>query len=44
MVCVCRIFEEIHSQKVIAIDDLDLTDEDFSFARYLWATWKAHEV
>lgn len=43
-VCVRRIFEEIHSQRVVARDVLDLTDKDFSCAKYLWATWKAHEV
>jgi hypothetical protein len=43
-VCVHRIFEEIHSQRVIARDVLDVTDGDFSCAKYLWATWKAHEI
>jgi hypothetical protein len=43
-VCVRRIFEEIHSQRVIARDVLDVNDGDFSCAKYLWATWKAHEI
>ncbi len=43
-VCIWRIFEEIHSQCVIARDVLDLSDLDFSCAKYLWATWKVHET
>ncbi len=43
-VCVRRIFEEIHSQRVVARDILDVHDGDFSCAKFLWATWKAHET
>jgi hypothetical protein len=43
-VCVRRVFEEIHSQRVVARDILDLQDGDFSCAKFLWATWKAHET
>jgi len=43
-VCVRRIFEEIHSQRVVARDILDVQDGDFSCAKFLWATWKAHET
>jgi len=43
-VCMRRIFEEIHSEHVIAKDVYDQSDRDFSTARFLWATWKAHAV
>jgi hypothetical protein len=43
-VCVRQVFEEIHSQRVIARDILDVQDGDFSCANFLWATWKAHET
>jgi hypothetical protein len=43
-VCVRRIFEEIHSERVIAKDVYDQVDKDFTTARFLWATWKAHTV
>jgi len=43
-VCVRRIFEEIHSQRVVARDILDVNDADFSCAKFLWATWKAHDT
>jgi len=43
-VCVRRIFEEIHSERVIAKDVYDQSDKDFTTARFLWATWKAHTV
>ena len=43
-VCVQRIFEEIHSQRVVARDILDIQDVEFSCAKFLWATWKAHET
>jgi predicted nucleic acid-binding Zn-ribbon protein len=43
-VCVRRIFEEIHSQRVVARDILDVQDGDFSCAKFLWATWKALET
>jgi hypothetical protein len=43
-VCVRRVFEEIHSQRVVARDILDIQDGDFSCAKFLWATWKAHET
>jgi peptidoglycan hydrolase CwlO-like protein len=29
---------------VVARDILDIQDGDFSFAKFLWATWKAHET
>jgi len=43
-VCVRCIFEEIHSQRVVARDILDVQDGIFSCAEFLWATWKAHEM
>jgi hypothetical protein len=43
-VCMRRVFEEIHLQRVIARDILDVQDGDFSCAKFLWATWKAHET
>jgi hypothetical protein len=43
-VCVRRIFEEIHSERIIAKDVYDQADKDFTTARFLWATWKAHTV
>jgi hypothetical protein len=42
-VCICCIFEEIHSQRVIAWD-INVNDKDFSCAKYLWSTWRAHKV
>lgn len=42
--CVRRIFEEIHSQRVIARDIYDPNDLEFTTAKMLWATWKAHGV
>lgn len=44
MTCVCvhRIFEEIHSKRVIARDIYDLNDAEFSCSKFLWAIWKAH--
>jgi hypothetical protein len=43
-VSVRRIFEELHSERVVARDVYDQSDKDFSTARFLWATWKAHVV
>jgi hypothetical protein len=43
-VCVRRFFEDFHSQRVVARDILDIQDGDFSCAKFLWATWKAHET
>jgi hypothetical protein len=43
-VCVRRIFEEIHSERVVARDIYDYKDSVFSTAKFLWATWKAHAV
>ena len=43
-VCVRRIFEELYSERVIARDIYDQKDPDFTTAKYLWATWKAHGV
>jgi len=43
-VCVRRIFEELYSERVVARDVYDQKDPDFTTAKYLWATWKAHAV
>jgi hypothetical protein len=43
-VSVRRIFEEIHSERVVARDIYDFKDSAFSSAKFLWATWKAHQV
>jgi hypothetical protein len=43
-VSVRRIFEEIHSERVVAKDFYDQLDKDFSTAKFLWATWKAHTI
>lgn len=43
-VCVRQIFEALHSERIVARDILDQLDADFSTAKYLWATWKAHNV
>lgn len=43
-VCVRRIFEELYSERVIARDGYDQKDQEYTTARYLWATWKAHAV
>lgn len=43
-VCIRWIFEEIHSQRVIARDIPDIYDVDFTCTKFLWATWKAHET
>jgi hypothetical protein len=43
-VSVRRIFEDIHSQRVVARDILDVNDVNFSCAKFLWATWKAHDT
>jgi len=43
-VCVRRIFEELYSERVVARDIYDQKDPDFTTAKYLWATWKAHAV
>ncbi len=43
-VSVRRIFEEIHSERVIARDIYDYKDLTFSTSKFLWATWKAHQV
>lgn len=42
--CVKDIFESLHSERIIAKDILDQSDAEFSAAKYLWATWKAHGV
>ena len=42
--CVRRVFEEIHSERVIARDIYDPNDLEFTTAKMLWATWKAHGV
>ena len=43
-VCVRRIFEELYSERVVARDIYDQKDQEFTTAKYLWATWKAHRV
>jgi len=43
-VCVRRIFEELYSERVVARDVYDQKDPDFTTAKFLWATWKAHAV
>jgi hypothetical protein len=43
-VCVRRIFEEIHSERITVKDVYDQADKDFTTARFLWETWKAHTV
>lgn len=42
--CVCRVFEKIHSEHVVARDIYDPNDLEFTTAKMLWATWKAHGV
>jgi hypothetical protein len=42
--CVHRVFEEIHSKRVVARDIYDPNDLEFTTAKMLWATWKAHGV
>lgn len=43
-VSVRRIFEEIHSERVVARDIYDQKNTEFTTAKFLWATWKAHIV
>lgn len=43
-VSVRRIFEEMHSERVVARDGYDQTDREFSTAKFLWATFKAHSI
>jgi hypothetical protein len=43
-VSVCRVFEEMHSEWVVARDGYDQEDQEFSAAKFLWATFKAHTV
>jgi hypothetical protein len=43
-VCVRRIFEELYSERVVARGVYNQKDPDFTTAKYLWATWKAHAV
>lgn len=38
------VFESLHSERIVAKDILDQSDADFSTAKYLWATWKAHPI
>jgi hypothetical protein len=42
--CVRWVFEEIHSERVVAWDIYDPNDLEFTTAKMLWATWKAHGV
>jgi len=39
-----QIFEEIHTERVVARDIYDPNDLEFTTAKMLWATWKAHGV
>ena len=43
-VSVRRVFEEMHSERVVARDGYDQEDQEFSAAKFLWATFKAHTV
>jgi len=43
-VSVRRIFEEMHSERVIARDGYDQEDQEYSASKFLWATFKAHSV
>lgn len=43
-VCVRQIFEELYSERVVARDIYDQKDPEFTTAKYLWATWRAHAV
>ena len=43
-VCIRRIFEEIHAERIVTPDGYDHQDVAFTTARILWATWKAHMV
>ncbi len=43
-VSVRRVFEDIHSERVVARDIYDAADKEFTTAKFLWATWKAHVV
>ena len=43
-VSVRRIFEEMHSERVVARDGYDQEDQEYSAAKFLWATFKAHAV
>ena len=43
-VSVRRVFEEMHSERVVARDGYDQSDQEFSTAKFLWATFKAHSV
>jgi hypothetical protein len=40
--CVRWVFEEIHSERVVARDMYDPNDLEFTTAKMLWASWKAH--
>ncbi len=39
-----RIFEEIRSEQVVALDIYDPINVEFTTAKMLWATWKVHGV
>jgi hypothetical protein len=43
-VCVRCIFEEIYTERIVAHDIFDQKDPEFTAAKYLWATWRAHSV
>jgi hypothetical protein len=43
-VCVCRIFKQLYSERVVARDVYDQGNLTFTSAKFLWATWWAHSV
>jgi hypothetical protein len=44
LLSVHRIFEDIHSERVVARDIYDPNNLKFTTAKSMWATWKAHGV
>jgi hypothetical protein len=42
--CIRRVYEEIHSECIVARDIYDPNDLEFTAAKMLWSTWKAHGV
>jgi hypothetical protein len=43
-VCIHCIFEEMYTERVVARDIFDQKDPEFTRAKYLWATWRAHSI
>jgi hypothetical protein len=43
-VCVRRVFEEMHSVRVVARDVRDTTDVNYTAAKILWAIFKSQEI